>query len=187
MKRIALMATFSICLILLLVGLENLRSDEPFALDKFLVDILEKVLLVGSVAASALVAFEFRGMRRGQLDLLNDLARARTEGEKWRNEAHEYVAGLSRAIAAKFAEWALSEGEADVASLMLKGLSHKEIARLRSTSEATVRQQAAAVYRKSGLGSRAELAAYFLEDLLAPVTERPATRPPIALPQRGRV
>jgi DNA-binding NarL/FixJ family response regulator len=52
--------------------------------------------------------------------------------------------------------------------LMLKGLSHKEIARVRATSEATVRQQAASVYRKSGLSSRAELSAFFLEDLLAP-------------------
>ena len=58
---------------------------------------------------------------------------------------------------------------------MLKGLSHKEIARLRLTSETTVRQQAAAIYRKSGLASRAELAAFFLEDLLAPREEVPTT------------
>ena len=37
----------------------------------------------------------------------------------------------------------------------------------RRTSEATIRQQAQSVYRKSGLTSRAELAAYFLEDLFA--------------------
>ena len=50
---------------------------------------------------------------------------------------------------------------------MLKGASLREIAGLRRTSEATIRQQAQNVYRKSGLNSRAELAAYFLEDLFA--------------------
>ena len=48
---------------------------------------------------------------------------------------------------------------------MLKGLPLADIAVLRRTSEATIRQQAQGVYRKSGLANRAELAAYFLEDL----------------------
>jgi DNA-binding NarL/FixJ family response regulator len=52
--------------------------------------------------------------------------------------------------------------------LQLKGLRHKAIAELRQTSERTVRQQALAVYRKSGLGGRTDLAAFFLEDLLLP-------------------
>ena len=42
----------------------------------------------------------------------------------------------------------------------------------RSTSETTIRQQALGVYRKSGLRSRAERAAFFLEDLLLPVDQR---------------
>ena len=60
-----------------------------------------------------------------------------------------------------------------VALLLLRGLSHKEIANLRKTSETTVRQQAPALYRKSGLSGRNELSGFFLEDLvtaaLAPV------------------
>jgi DNA-binding NarL/FixJ family response regulator len=56
--------------------------------------------------------------------------------------------------------------------LLLKGLSHKEIADARSISETTIRQQALAIYRKSGLRSRAELSAFFLEDLLLPVDQR---------------
>ncbi|MCZ7679332.1 MAG: hypothetical protein M5U28_11460 [Sandaracinaceae bacterium] len=52
--------------------------------------------------------------------------------------------------------------------LLLKGLSLKEIAAARDTGERTAREQARAVYRKSGLSGRAELAAFFLEDLLAP-------------------
>ena len=53
---------------------------------------------------------------------------------------------------------------------MLKGLSHREVAEVRATSEATVRQQALVVYRKSGLRNRSDLSAFFLEDLLLPRT-----------------
>jgi DNA-binding NarL/FixJ family response regulator len=55
-----------------------------------------------------------------------------------------------------------------VALLLLKGLSHKEVAGLREVSETTVRQQARAIYRKAGLSGRHDLAAFFLEDLLGP-------------------
>ncbi len=51
---------------------------------------------------------------------------------------------------------------------LLKGLSLKEIASLRNTSERTVREQARSLYRKSGLPGRSSLSAFFLEDLLLP-------------------
>lgn len=104
-----------------------------------------------------------------------DAERAKLDAERWRQEAAELVQGLSDAIDRQLAAWSLTETEQTVARLILKGLSHKEIAALRETSEATVRQQAAAVYRKSGLAGRAELAAFFLEDLLTPQPQ--AARP----------
>ena len=42
---------------------------------------------------------------------------------------------------------------------------------MRGAGERTVRQQALAVYAKAGLAGRAELAAFFLEDLLVPSLE----------------
>ena len=39
---------------------------------------------------------------------------------------------------------------------------------MRSVAEATVRQQAAAIYKKAGVSGRHELSAFFLEDLLLP-------------------
>ena len=50
--------------------------------------------------------------------------------------------------------------------MILKGMSHKEVATLRQCSEVTVRQHATVIYRKSGLTNRAQLTAFFLEDLL---------------------
>lgn len=58
--------------------------------------------------------------------------------------------------------------EKEVAFLLLKGLSLKEIAEVRQTVEKTARLQATAVYEKSGLAGRSELSAFFLEDLLPP-------------------
>jgi len=66
----------------------------------------------------------------------------------------------------------LSPVERETALLLLKGYGHKEIAGLQEKSERTVRQHAVAVYRKSGLSGRAELSAFFLEDLLLPADER---------------
>jgi DNA-binding NarL/FixJ family response regulator len=55
-----------------------------------------------------------------------------------------------------------------VESALLKGLTFKDIAEVRSKSERTVRQQAGAIYAKSSLSNRSDLAAFFLEDLMAP-------------------
>ena len=77
------------------------------------------------------------------------------------------------ALDRQFQRWALSPAEKEVALLLLKGLSHKEIAEVRSITEATARQQARAVYKKAGLSGRADLAAFFLEDLLLPGGDSP--------------
>jgi DNA-binding CsgD family transcriptional regulator len=180
LKRVILLAGLAGAIVLGLVLIDVLKSDEPFTWPVFLLDLLEKGLLAIGMAATAIIALEIRGLKRERTDLLDDLARARAEGERWRGQVRQHLEGLSKAISLQFAAWRLSAGEAEVAALLLKGLSHKEIARLRDTSEATVRQQAAAIYRKSGLGSRAELSAFFLEDLLAPMEDASA-RPPSGL------
>ena len=78
------------------------------------------------------------------------------------------MTGLSQAIDEQLQNWSFTQAEKDIGLLLLKGLSFKEIAELRQTSERTVRQQAGEVYRKSGLAGRNEFAAFFLEDLLLP-------------------
>ncbi|MCB0331312.1 MAG: helix-turn-helix transcriptional regulator, partial [Bdellovibrionales bacterium] len=64
--------------------------------------------------------------------------------------------------------WKLTEAEKEVAFLLLKGMSLKEIAGIRETTEKTARVQSMAIYAKAGLSGRSELAAFFLEDLLIP-------------------
>jgi len=96
------------------------------------------------------------------------LVAARDEASQWRRESEELLAGLSVAIRRQLERWEATPAEAEVAVFLLKGMSFKEIAAARGTSERTTREQARAVYRKSGLANRAELSAFFLEDLLPP-------------------
>ena len=168
MKRFVPLAALAVALYGALVLTEAFRSGEPFTLLSVVVDLFEMVLLAGAVVMTAFISIEMRDAKHERGALLRDLADARRDGERWRKAARGHVEGLSRAIARQFDEWGLTEAEADVAGLMLKGLSHREIAGLRSGSEATVRQHATAVYRKSGLAGRAQFTGFFLEDLLSP-------------------
>ncbi len=89
----------------------------------------------------------------------------------WQLQHKKVLAGLSETISQQFNHWQLTEAEKQIALLMLKGLSFKEIAQARSTSERTVRQQATELYKKSNLNGRHEFAAFFLEDLLLPTEQ----------------
>jgi DNA-binding CsgD family transcriptional regulator len=101
-----------------------------------------------------------------------DYSEFKKEAEAWRAESKKYLEGLSTAIDQQLSRWNLSPAEKEVAFLLLKGLSLKEVASIRNTSEKTARVQSIAIYSKSGLAGRSELSAFFLEDLLAPHLEK---------------
>jgi DNA-binding NarL/FixJ family response regulator len=92
----------------------------------------------------------------------------KADRDAWRASAGHALAGLGKAIDQRFDGWNLTPAEREIALLLLKGQSHKQVAFATGRSERTVRQHAVAVYQKSGLGGRAELAAFFLEDLMLP-------------------
>ena len=125
-----------------------------------------------AVAGAAVLWQQLRTAQRQAEKLTIDLVAARNDAERFREEARDALRGLGEAIDAQFTRWGLTAAERDVGLLLLKGLSHKEVATARSTSETTIRQQALAIYRKSGLRNRSDLSAFFLEDLLLPVGER---------------
>lgn len=134
----------------------------------FVVGLLGAIFMLRRLVA---VTRGERAARQEALELAEQLAITQDEARRWRDEARELLQGLGSAIDQQFQRWALSPAEKEVALLLLKGLSHKEIAAVRSITEATARQQARAVYRKSGLSGRNDLSAFFLEDLLLPPTQ----------------
>jgi DNA-binding NarL/FixJ family response regulator len=149
-------------------------SDAP-AHDARLHAAIELSFMAVAVVAAMFSWSRFVTLRRRERLLARDLYRARAEAQRWKTEASDVLRGLGAAIDSQFERWGLSSAEREVALLLLKGLSHKDVAEVRGTSEKTVRQQSLAVYRKAGLAGRAELSAFFLEDLLLPVeTSGPA-------------
>ncbi len=131
------------------------------------------LLIEGTIALAASLGIFI--LLRGSFTLKHSLAaeqksatQFQAEAEKWRSQSKKYLEGLSQAIDEQLTSWKLTNTEKEVAFLLLKGLSLKEIATLRNTAEKTARTQSTAIYSKAGLAGRSELAAFFLEDLLLP-------------------
>lgn len=148
-----------------LTGVDAAIDRDGFSAPDLLLDLVDRLLLLGAMVVIALMVRRLDRVEREADDLRETLGRAEAAGREWRSRSRRLLDGLSRAVSHQFAAWGLTPAEAEIAALLLKGLPTRDVARLRGTSEATVRQQAQGIYRKSGLANRAELSAYFLEDL----------------------
>jgi DNA-binding CsgD family transcriptional regulator len=154
--------------IVLFLGIEWLEEPQTTPLEL----LFELLKIAPVVITSVGVGVLFRVTRRQRdehLQVIRDLEVARLQGQRWRSESRTLLNGLGEAIDAQFTRWSLTDAEREVALLLLKGLSTKEIAAVRAGSERTVREHARAIYAKAGLTGRAALSAFFLEDLLAPI------------------
>lgn len=173
-------------LLAIVLGLAVLGGATDLLLDRpqrwFSVHVLFEAALIALSLGFAVVLW--RGWWRAERSL-GDARRSldatrrvlqehRAERDAWRRSAEQALAGLGRAIDDQFRAWQLTPAEREVALLLLKGHGHKQIAALTARSERTVRQHAVSVYEKAGLSGRAELAAFFLQDLLLPENEREA-------------
>lgn len=169
----ALVLVFAVMAVLVGIDLLTDLRDQT-TLVHVLLELL--VVAIGFLAAGALALRLRRSARDAQelrveaARLTENLRRTEQEAARWQRDASAFITGLGAAIDAQLARWELTPAEQEIALLLLKGLSHKEIAEIRSVSETTVRQQARSLYRKAGLSGRSDLAAFFLEDLLAPRT-----------------
>jgi DNA-binding CsgD family transcriptional regulator len=154
------------CFILLL-ALEVLTHEEEIAVLDLAGDAVSILLTIGAAVGVALLLQRVHAQHEEQMALIRDLEIARAEGNGWRSKVQSHLAGLKGAMDQQFQAWGMTAAEREVGLLILKGLSHKEIAALRATSDATVRQQAQAIYRKAGLPGKTAFSAYFLDDLFA--------------------
>ncbi len=137
--------------------------------------LTETALAIVGIGAATVYALRVRRLAREAKELREQtealaarLDVSQADAARWRRDASALITGLGEAIDQQLERWGLSAAEKEIALLLLKGLSHKEIAELRAVVETTVRQQARAIYRKAGLSGRNDLAAFFLEDLLGP-------------------
>ncbi|MGD8322025.1 MAG: LuxR C-terminal-related transcriptional regulator [Gemmatimonadota bacterium] len=148
----------------------DLFMDRPETLLSLHV-LAEVALVLLSLSAASYLAWGWYDALRDVKELEQAVVQRQAERDAWKARAGRLLEGLSEAMDAQFTAWELTNAERETALMLLKGYSHKRIARLTDRSDRTVRQHAVAVYRKAGLSGRSELSAFFLEDLLLPGRE----------------
>ena len=120
------------------------------------VDVAAALGLLGGVALATFTLWRVVQER-------NDAERARDAAEDRLRRASTAFRHL---LDERFAAWEFTPAERDVALFALKGLSLADIARLRDTTEGTVKTQTNAIYRKAGVTGRPQFLSLFIEDLL---------------------
>ena len=98
---------------------------------------------------------------------LNRVRQLNREVKEQQSRMARLSGDLMMVMQKQFAQWKLSPSESEVALLLIKGFSMREISELREVKEKTVRQQATSIYAKTGYAGRHELAAHFIEDLMS--------------------
>jgi DNA-binding CsgD family transcriptional regulator len=148
-------------------GTVDLAMDRPARWLSFHV-IVETLMIAGALVMATTLWLGWWRSAHSSLALRQSLEAQRLERDAWKASAEAALEGLGCAIDSQFRRWHLTPTEREVALMLLKGHGHKEIAALTGRSERTVRQHAGVVYEKAGLAGRAELAAFFLNDVVLP-------------------
>lgn len=129
--------------------------------------IIEGSLVVASFVLITILSTGIWRQSQSIRQLKAELDEEKENGEPLRPASLEAARhDMAAVLQSQFEGWELTRTEKEVAMLLLKGLSFKEIAAVRDTLEKTVRQQASSIYRKSGLNGRHAFSAWFIEDFL---------------------
>lgn len=163
-------------------GTVDLYLDQPMRWLSFHV-VFETLMIAGALLMATALWLGWWRAEQSVAELRRSLEARQGERDRWRESARLALQGFGEAVGRQFETWGLTQSEREVALLLLKGYSHKQVAQATGRNERTARQHASAVYRKAGLSGRAELAAYFLEDLMLPATGGGSTSPDV----RGRL
>jgi DNA-binding CsgD family transcriptional regulator len=126
------------------------------------------IVLAISVCIVILFGIEYLSQCRDLRQLQGQLDNARGQLAQMDSSSQQLASQYRAIMQHQFDVWSLTLSEQDVVLALLKGLSFREVAKLRNTKEKTVRQQATNVYKKAGVAGRHELAAWFFEDMLEP-------------------
>ncbi len=141
--------------------LNDIKLEVPFD------HICEEVIIILLSFSGALyLLFDMKIKTRQVRRLVKQLSQKKYQIKNMTAQMKQARENYSQAIKTQFTLWELSKSEQEVAWLLLKGYSFKEIAMFRATHEKTVRQQASSIYTKSGVDGRHSFSAWFMEDFL---------------------
>lgn len=128
--------------------------------------IQESLIVLASGLGAVYLLFEIRRRASDIKQLKVNLEYSNQEFDHISNEMKNARSKYGEVIANQFEQWQLTKSERDVAMLLLKGLSFREISGVRETKEKTVRQQASNIYEKAKVEGRHEFSAWFFEDFI---------------------
>ncbi|MDF3822123.1 response regulator [Leptospira sp. 96542] len=74
--------------------------------------------------------------------------------------------GFWKEVKTQMEEWKLTQTETEIAILILRGFSQKQIAAVRKKSLRTIENQTASIYEKSAMRGKLEFISFFLTPLL---------------------
>lgn len=78
---------------------------------------------------------------------------------KYKQDIHSY-------LQISFTSWRLTKSEKDIALLLFKGCTGREISEIRKTNYQTVRSQISGIYRKANVKNHNQFMAILMEDLI---------------------
>ena len=141
--------------------------EEVFHNISTLLDVTVEVVTLSCVLRAAYIAS--RMLKRehdSNTKLKQNLIESKQDALHLQAKVNDYILDFQQQLLIQLDEWNLSKSEKEIAILLLKGKSSKDIATIRRTSERTIRNQCQAIYAKSGLAGRNEIAPFFFTELL---------------------
>lgn len=106
------------------------------------------------------------GLLLGAFLGIRAVLKAREHSERAALAIRTASGAFNEVVEEHFANWGLTPAEREVAWLSIKGFSTAEIAKIRKTSEGTVKAQGNGIYRKADVSGRTQLLSVLVEDLL---------------------
>lgn len=88
------------------------------------------------------------------------------EAERSQETIHMLRGNFDDVLLTKFDDWGLTTAERDVTLLIIRGLSVADIAAARNTAQGTIKAQSTSIFRKIGVGSKAELMSLIIDEFL---------------------
>ena len=128
--------------------------------------LTESIMMLAATVGALYFWHWLQVSRQMTRDQKRTLEKAQAEMARWQEEERGLLQNLREVIDKQFTEWGFSSTDREIAYFLLNGLSLKEIAELRGSTDKSIKQQAYMLYRKAGLGGRTELSAYFLGELI---------------------
>jgi len=124
-----------------------------------LIDVF--LVLVVAFGVALIIRMALKDLRNSK----TRLALAHQSLRDFRKRHSELLGDMWIAVGRQFTAWKLSPMEKAVAEHFIRGYSTKQIAAILGKRDRTVRNQAFAVYQKSGMRGRSDLSAYFLRQI----------------------